>query len=303
MKFDVAMNDLLWSEKIRRDLNSILCDPLLLDLPEASRLQEFMRTSVHRFVQRYPHRLEEMIARPEPRLPLGKWFERVFLAALRMSFPFADVKHSVPDGCGGELDFVIRDGRSVVHIECAVKFFLSQPSIAASLNSFIGPGGQDRLDLKYHKMRDIQLRRVIPNMTSGDQVTRVLWMSGCIMLPLGHGEVNVSAFPAPMNRKLNCCGTWSSYEEFSRVSGEAQLLLALPRAWWITPLAGLTSLQLEGFPAFSPDYLKDGPVMVAALGFEHGQAIEKRILLTKISKSDIATSRELLVSSASQSPK
>jgi hypothetical protein len=264
LKFAVTMSDHLWSEKITRDLKSIVCEPLLLDFPESSQLQLMMREAVLRFLAIHPDRLMQMIDRPNVKLPLGKWFERVFLLALRITFPWAEVDHSVPDGYGGELDFLVRDGRTVWHIECAVKFFLERHNPDSSLDAFVGPAGNDRLDLKFYKMRDIQLRRPIPSVSSADQVVRVLWMSGCIFRPLAASGENTISLPAPINPHTQC-GCYASYEELKGTYADDVVLVILPRQWWMTSLSGLAIETLKVFPRFDPNDQGNGPIMVAAL--------------------------------------
>ncbi len=280
MKFEIAMSDDLWLEKITRDLKFIVCEPLLLDLGESSMLQDRLREAVLRFLTLHPWRILQMIERPDARLPLGKWFERVFLLALRMAFPFAEIRHSVPDGQGGELDFIVRDGHSIYHIECAVKFFMRLKENGPGLESFVGPGGRDRLDLKFEKMRHVQLRRQIPSVEDRDRLIRVLWMSGRILLPLTAAQVSAYEFPAPINRRLNP-GLWVSQDEFKGHNARNLIILALPRQWWITPLTGLTMADLNAFPRVTPDGQIEGPIMIAVMGIDSdsGVVIERQRLM------------------------
>jgi hypothetical protein len=55
----------------------------------------------------------------------------------------------------GELDYLIRDGDEVVHLEVAVKFYLSVT--AGDHEYWVGPALRDRLDLKVRKLRERQL--------------------------------------------------------------------------------------------------------------------------------------------------
>lgn len=239
MKFEVKLDEPLFREKFLRDLKSIIYDPLLIESSETRSLQFKMQVAVEQFLDHHPDRLWRMISPPEPRLPLGKWFELVFAVALRITFPFSDVMHSVRDSEGGELDFVIIDYRRVIHVECSMKFFLHIESLGSGLDSFVGPGGQDRLDLKLEKMRRVQLQRAIPaDLLEGRDVSRVLWMGGRI-----HFESNRS-FPSLSSEINKYClkGFWIPRTRFSHREfiGDNRLV-HLPRQWWMTPLSGISS--------------------------------------------------------------
>jgi hypothetical protein len=273
LKFDVSMTNQIWAKKVRQDLRSLVCDSLLLDIPESLRLQLALQRSVLRFLAQNPKRLESMIERPDASLPLGKWFERVFLAALQITFPSAQIHHSVPDGLGGELDFIVRDGGSCWHIECAVKFYLRLRSQGSALDSFVGPGGRDRLDLKYAKMRDVQLRRDIPGIQSMDRVIRVLWMSGRILLPIDPNITLRESWPPPLNESA-ICGLWASFQDFKKMIRDEWVIRVLPRQWWCTSLAGFSQEEVEIFTVFDPDVQSVDPMMVVALTLDQGRVIE-----------------------------
>lgn len=274
MKFEIPLSDALFREKIQRDLQSLIDDPLILNDPGALSLQAFMRDSVKHFLAKDPERLWRMIARPEPRLPLGKWFERIFLAALRVSFPFADIRHSVSDQKGGELDFVMIHERRTTHIECSVKFFLYHAEQGSGLSSFIGPGGQDRLDLKFHKMRDVQLKRNIPDELVGRGDTdRVLWMSGRIHNPI---LMDVSGFPdpGPDFNPNHLRGYWGTKDDVFAALAPEDLLIRIPRQWWMTRLGGLSRDALKVFETVDQTDAIEEPIMTAHIAFMGAQALE-----------------------------
>lgn len=275
MKRTLGLDGELFREKVLRDLLSIIHDPLIILEPNAIALQSRMQEAVQRFNDAHVDRLLRMIAPPDPRLPLGKWFERVFLLALRITFPFADVFHSVTDGQGGELDFVIRDGRRLMHIECSIKFFLFQNHVGIGLNAFIGPGGQDRLDLKLAKMRDVQLARQIPSsMASELPVERVLWMGGRLHFPLGTGE---SWRPRENELNPTCVtGFWASSREILSSLTLGNRLIIVPRQWWVTSLHGMATELLAQFDAVDIASSMSEPIMVAEVSSQDGTVQEVR---------------------------
>lgn len=263
MKFDVKLDEELFREKFLRDLKSIIYDPLLIESDEAKSLQMKMRVAVERFLDNHPHRLWRMISPPEPRLPLGKWFEQVFAVALRIAFPLSDVLHSVRDKDGGELDFVVIDFKRVIHVECSMKFFLHRESLGVGLESFVGPGGQDRLDLKLDKMKRVQLQRKIPSsLVEGCDVARILWMGGRI-----HFESNVS-FPSlsPEINKHCLKGFWLPRTRFcQREFFDHSRLVHLPRQWWMTPLSGLSPDFLNRFDDLNLSVDMDQAALIAVV--------------------------------------
>lgn len=259
--FDIK--DDLFQEKIYRDLLAVIYSPLVVRDFEAELLQREMVETVDKFISKHRGRLPRIITWPEPRLPLGKWFERVFFAALKITYPFAEVFHSLSDQNGGELDFVVMNGRDILHIECAVKFFLHIPTLGSGLESFVGPGGRDRLDLKFAKMRDVQLKRMIPvSVGSADSVKRVLWMGGRIHWPLPDEKTSKLSLDPAINPNHDR-GYWGRLDDVAESLVPGECLLRLPKLWWMTPLDGLRREFINYFEAQDLRERLTEPVMTA----------------------------------------
>jgi hypothetical protein len=269
LKFDINMDDNLFFEKVRRDMLSIVHDPLLISSDVAESLQATMRKSVERFLRLHSDRLLRIVSRPEPRLPLGKWFERVFLAALQISLPFSEVLHSVRHEDGGELDFIVVTPHRLMHIEYSMKFFLYTPFSGQGLSRYVGPGGQDRLDLKLNKMRSVQLRRAMPKWLQDDRpVERILWMGGRIHLPLRNHDHWVEG-SQEINK--NCSrGFWQKASEFFNDVPFDGVFVHLPRQWWMTSLTGLPVDDLKSFATLTS-----------------GQGVEEAIMLALVQIDDL----------------
>ena len=279
MKYEIQLSDALFHQKIVRDLQSLISDPLILESSAALELQREMHEKVTSFIEKYPDRLGRMLLRPDPKLPLGKWFEYIFLVALRITFPFAEVHHSIKDGSGGELDFVITGLSKTVHIECAVKFFLHHINLGFGLNSYLGPGGNDRLDLKYHKLADVQLKRNIPKTFDiKTPVTKILWMSGRIHEPLDAPPHEMSHLtknrPRPMN-PFPLLGYRGSTSQLTASLRGREIIYKLPRQWRMTSIDGLTRTDLAGFKTMTSDELIEEPIMTARVSFDGEYAVER----------------------------
>ena len=280
MKYEISLSDALFHEKVIRDLRSLIHDPLILESSAALQLQRTMRDKVTRFIENEPERLSRMVQRPDPKLPLGKWFENIFLAALRITFPFSQVHHSVKDGHGGELDFIIIGNGNTVHIECAVKFFLHHRTLGFGLNSYLGPAGNDRLDLKYHKMFDVQLKRIVPqHLDVKGPVTKILWMGGRIHVPLeagipAHPDPFDARVPSPMNPSP-LIGYWGTTKQLQASLDSQEIVYKLPRQWRMTGLDGLRCRDLTVFKTLSDDEFLDEPIMTVRVKVGGEFAVER----------------------------
>ena len=275
MKFAMSLDEKLFHEKVMRDLVSIIRDPLIIESLGALSLQKEMCQAVERFLSGQGERLTRMIAPPDPRLPLGKWFERVFLLALRITYPFDQVFHSIVVNDGGELDFLVQHRGRLIHIECSVKYFLFHRGAGTGLSAFIGPGGQDRLDLKLKKMRDVQLHRAIPDWLGFElPVERVLWMGGRLHFldesqegwPIKSPDINAGCLK----------GFWSNLERLRGKVAPGNRLVKLPRQWWMTSLEGLSEGLLTVFDEVYRNRDSGDAMMVAEIDTQGGFAREIR---------------------------
>ena len=192
-----------------------------------------------------------------------------------MTFPFAEVLHSVRDEAGGELDFLIIENHLTTHIECAVKFFLHQPTAGSGLASYVGPGGQDRLDLKFLKMRDVQLARAVPDLYVPDgRVRKVLWMSGRIHEPLSYDGGDQPREAVPLICRDAAKGYWGTIGEVLATKSSGEELYLLPRQWWVTDLTGLARSALAVFETLSSPLPVSEPMMTALVRVDGDHVVE-----------------------------
>ncbi|MBV1859596.1 MAG: DUF1853 family protein [Nannocystaceae bacterium] len=91
----------------------------------------------------------------EPIRQVGRWFERVHLAAMRSTAGIEVLAANTPlrttGRTIGELDVLYRRAGMVVHREVAVKFYLAAKP-GGKPSAWIGPGKRDRLDLKLDRL-------------------------------------------------------------------------------------------------------------------------------------------------------
>ena len=276
---DPLVSDELWREKILRDTLAVVGDPLLVCDDEVLEFQQGIDSRVRRFLDLHASRLEYLIPPPGARLPLGKWYEQVFFVALRVAFPDWEVRHSVSDGRGGELDFVVSNNREIIHIECAVKFFLLVGD-SARLSSYVGAGGNDRLDLKLSKMINVQLARGLPEFGEGSRVRKYAWMGGRVHdYYRGAPHCRIDRRESPLNPYARR-DFWAYLDEMeSMISELGGHWTPLPRRWWITDLNGIESTMLR---AFSRDRaIEDGSDSILLVNWEcvEGRCVELRRIM------------------------
>lgn len=237
----------IYAEKTRRDLWWVVSNPLLVSCTEAEHLQKTLRHQVSAAMSSDDFGIfKEASSTFEQNVALGRWFETLLHIALCVTYGRENVYKNVYDGAGGELDFVVKDSQQLLQIECAVKFFLNLQGAGSEMASFVGPAGKDRLDLKYVKMRDVQLRRGVPyRIGGGREVTPILWMSGSLFYP-----VATLSPPVPVQDPINprhSRGVYGRLGEVFESSHDGEILLQLSNAWWLTSLQGFPAMTLDFF--------------------------------------------------------
>lgn len=157
-----------------QDLHALIMDPLLLDEsypPFAGRVvsTEWFHAMQLRSqdwldgLKQNPEPLKSWLA-PQPSSRLGFYFEQLFAFWLSQLENITAVSRHRPvtrDGrTVGELDILCLDQESgqALHFELAIKYYLQTAWDRFELCDFVGPGAQDRLDLKLTKLFQKQLR-------------------------------------------------------------------------------------------------------------------------------------------------
>ncbi len=177
----------------------------------------------------------------EPVRQVGRWFERVHLAALRSTSGVEVLAANEPLRSGGrtigELDVLYRREGCVVHREVAVKYYLAAKAGTQS-SAWVGPGKRDRLDLKLNRLTTHQVtvaqqareEDAWPQDLPFPDVTEVL-MLGAFFSPVGETRLPDGAC-AEVDH-----GHWYYASEFADRFGDAPWC-ELEKPWWLSPEHG-----------------------------------------------------------------
>jgi len=157
----------------------------------------------------------------------------------------------------GEIDFIVRNkiSQEIMHLECAVKFYLAHPSKdlnRTEMDLWIGPNGQDRLDLKYQRLTEQQTQLSL-RPTAIQQLTKSnipipthtgIHGKGILFLPLTQGSKNSVKIPPWLNQKV-INGHWVDTamvknEQFAN-SLNLHQWTALQKGQWLDPFYRSTS--------------------------------------------------------------
>lgn len=240
-----GLTNVIYTEKTRRDLWWVVNNPLLVSCPQAERLQKTLQHQVSAILSvDDSDLLKKASSTFGQNVALGRWFETLLYAALCYTYGRENVHKNIYDGAGGEIDFVVKDSQHLLQIECAVKFFLKCQGEGLDMASFVGPARKDRLDLKYFKMRDVQLRRAVPDwIRGGREVTPILWMSGSLFYPVA--SLNLPGSVRDPINPLHSRGVYGRLDEVFKSLCDGEIILQLSNAWWLTSLQGLPAITLD----------------------------------------------------------
>lgn len=98
---------------------------------------------------------------------LGLYFEALIAFLFSQGWrdgviPYRLLVHNLPVREGkvtvGELDMLLEDAQgNLIHLECAVKFYLAHRPELGDWRNWVGPNGRDRLDIKLQRLLNHQL--------------------------------------------------------------------------------------------------------------------------------------------------
>jgi hypothetical protein len=271
-----------------RDLAWVMAAPGLLNAaaaPDFAVTDAFGAQAVRRsmpalrMLDQTPAPLLAWIAARNPQR-LGRYFETLLeywlVHLLGGELIAANLK--VKDGklVVGEFDFLWRDADGALqHWEASVKFYL-QVDVSAGLAGYIGTLTRDRLDLKFARLRDKQLKLAATD-------------AGALALPLGHNGLCARALlkgwlfypagqpvqPAPEVSPQHLQGWWLRWDGVVNLPQAGLRWRVLERLAWLTPALSLDGADLHTEARFSATLdahfaAHGAPLLVSGMALEAG---------------------------------
>jgi hypothetical protein len=182
---------------------------------------------------------------------LGLYYERLWQFALNQApgiellaanLPIRQQGHTL-----GELDLLLRDATGIYHLEFAVKFYLG-PVDGDGLDpaQWLGPGSEDRLDLKLDHLR----RHQLPLSATPQALTELaargiaepsarLWLAGYLFFPWP-GDCS------PPRSAAGLRGTWLYQRDWLvyLANNDTGRWVILPRHAWLAPTGAASVAQI-----------------------------------------------------------
>lgn len=172
---------------------------------------------------------------------LGKRAEFLFETILKSEKNIQLIESNIPlrnsDRTIGEIDFIIKNGSQVIHLELTTKFYLFDESLDSKLiNQWIGPNRKDFLHLKVSKLKCHQF----PIIKSNEFLEYII--SRKIPIPDQQSLMFKAQLFVPLNspynfpKNYNDCivGNWFTNEQFEQLN---QKVFFIPNKndWFIDP--------------------------------------------------------------------
>lgn len=172
---------------------------------------------------------------------LGGYYENIVSFIINKDRYLSDIKRNIKVYNGkvtqGEFDFIGRSKDGDFHLECAIKFYL-RTGTGTSLKDFIGPGKRDRLDIKFERMADHQLK--LSTTSQGIQACKqeglspslfIMLMQGYLFHPYDEFNIEIPLHSA-INRNHEK-GWWLRKDEIRKLKGLDRYTI-MHKPYWLT---------------------------------------------------------------------
>lgn len=287
----------LFSDKHVRDLVWAIASPPLLsgvDFVSHSWFEEHYRADFLFFssLDKAPDALHSFLKKRSTKR-LGKYFEALYEFWFIHS-PFFDLKlanEQVQDNerTVGEIDFLVYDllYDEFFHFELAVKFYL-QYEEGNSFRGWVGPNSRDRLDLKYSKLIEKQLR--ILETPAGKACVFELGLkhfsAKCIMK--GYSFYYTSEKYTAGFHPLHLKGTYRRISEFTNYDFSGKFILLEKPDWFSFPLSCGAAMEEDALQKHLCERMAVLPNPFMILQFDEALLTHQRIMIVPDSWPDFS---------------
>ncbi|WP_415884614.1 DUF1853 family protein [Neptuniibacter sp. QD34_54] len=247
---------------MENDIDWVFNSPSLINTPKS--LTSFQDLLEHDKSKSVAINCSTFIARN-----LGGYYENIVNFILKNDIYLTDIKRNIKifkdRRTLGEFDFIGRSLTGDFHLECAIKYYLRVGS-GTKLHNFIGPGKRDRLDIKYEKMIEHQLK--LSKTTQGIHACKseglspsifVMLVQGYLFHPFAEFGTRTEFHPAINPSHLQ--GWWLRQNALSHINDSDFYTIMIKPHWLIADQSNLldyAELKTELSKA-------DRPILVARL--------------------------------------
>lgn len=172
---------------------------------------------------------------------LGYYYENILNSILSNNPYISDIKRNIQaredKKTVGEFDFLVQNQKGEnIHIECAVKFYLCTGD-GTKLSHYEGPNRRDRLDLKWDKLlnKQIRLGETVAGRTAAQSLN--MYPTQTVVLMQGYLFYPFNQTIQTLNTAINANhlrGWWIRNENRENILDSALRYQILEKPFWLT---------------------------------------------------------------------
>lgn len=234
---------------MQNDIDWVLNSPSLINVPNnAASFLDLLETTD---LNMPAFNAKDFLARN-----LGGYYENLVSFIINNARYLLDIKRNIRVYNNkitlGEFDFIGSSRAGDFHLECAIKYYL-RTGAGTELKDFIGPGKKDRLDLKYERMLNHQLK--LSQTPQGIQACLqeglrpsifIMLIQGYLFHPFDEFGSQIELHPTINPNHLQ--GWWLRQNEVSNIKDADQYVIMKKPFWLIANRSNLltySELKLE----------------------------------------------------------